>query len=1209
MSNMYIRLGTYVDEGTYTITLNPNGGTVNPEYITVTEGSSIGTLPTPEKELHNFLGWYTNLTTGIEVTSSYIPDGEMTIFAKWQKKPTYSITFEEDGGEEVEDKEIEQGSSVGELPIPVKTGKSFDGWYLENTYTTKVTSSYVPTGNVILYAKWSTTTFPIVFEQTGACTFNGSSGTITGENCSTYVGQKYIDTGISLYSEENKDKDYEIGFTIDSYTPSNNESRATLMNTKLEATGYPGVVFRRNDATDNFVLQSRKTSSANEQLTFAYNTVTSVVVYRISNEIYYSINGGEKTLLNNLTEYNPTFNLTTWFGAAPSNEAGTSAQRYLIGTLSNMYIKLGTYEEVGKYTITLNPNGGEVTPITKKINQGDSIGTLPTPIREGYYFDGWYTGLTDGVEVTSDYIPENSMPIYARWKKSVASMIINPEEIDVDINEEQMINITNSNEIEEEFTFTSGDNSIASVDSNGKVTGIGTGETIITITGLVSGNTKIVSVYVNKYKITLNPNGGIVTPTSIRIDKETEIGTLPIPSNNGFHFDGWYTGLTDGIEVDRSYVPTDNITIYARWETKNYLYNVLKLAAKEGTYAKEYTGEHHDSFTKEPSKKIYHWYADNDANGTAILDKNNVIFANHCWQMIRTTDTGGVKMIYNGEVKDGKCLLRGRHVGYASSTIQNLASNYWYGTDYTYDSTAKTFKVSGTTEQTIWNATTGPGLVGKYTCKLTSEDDSCSTLYLVESYYSTSSAYVIPLDSSSYCPHFGNLQFNLQNNSESYVGYMYNTVYPSQTRDMTSVETMLYSSTLGTTYWYGDSVTWGSPTADRYNLDNPSQVTSTDDYPSLVGKYTFRNTSQTFTHVSVYYIASVSGSTMYSFALTNTGNHTLADFNDTYTYGESFTDNGNGTYTINNPTTINRSDWYTSYSSVGAGKYVCKNGVNNTCSNLWYTTYTSNTSMFYIKVANNYKYAKGFTWDGSKYVLNNDTSVTFWNIRDSTNQTSLNNAHYTCWNTTGECESISYIYYITRSIPYYINITGGKSVETALNEMLYDDNVNTTNSTIKTGVDAWYKHYLLEDYDDYIEDTIFCNDRSIRELNGWNPNGGSITEDLEFKEYSVTSDLSCTNITDQFSISNNKAKLTYKVGLMSSSEMNILNNGNARKTQHYYWLGSPRGSGMVRNVDPNGSIYLYIISHDYGVRPAVSLTPGIEYSGGDGSMENPFIVE
>ena len=50
-------------------------------------------------------------------------------------------------------------------------------------------------------------------------------------------------------------------------------------------------------------------------------------------------------------------------------------------------------------------------------------------------------------------------------------------------------------------------------------------------------------------------------------------------------------------------------------------------------------------------------------NAMRILDKNNVLFAGQCWQMIRTTDTGGVKMIYNGEAEDGKCLdTRGTHV-------------------------------------------------------------------------------------------------------------------------------------------------------------------------------------------------------------------------------------------------------------------------------------------------------------------------------------------------------------------------------------------------------------------------------------------------------------------------------------------------------------------------------------------------------------------
>ena len=173
--------------------------------------------------------------------------------------------------------------------------------------------------------------------------------------------------------------------------------------------------------------------------------------------------------------------------------------------------------------------------------------------------------------------------------------------------------------------------------------------------------------------------------------------------------------------------------------------------------------------------------------------------------------------------------------------------------------------------------------------------------------------------------------------------------------------------------------------------------------------------------------------------------------------------------------------------------------------------------------------------------------------------------------------------------------------------------MNQINSTIKTGIDAWYKEYLLEDYDDKLEDTIFCNDRSIRALNGWNPDGGSVTSYLQFKEYNVTSDLSCTNATDKFSTKNASAQLTYKVGLMSSPEANILNNSNVRKTGQYYWLASPSYFNhyypYCRVVNTTGFMLYYSVYYDYGVRPAISLIPEIEYSDGDGSMANPYKVE
>ena len=41
--------------------------------------------------------------------------------------------------------------------------------------------------------------------------------------------------------------------------------------------------------------------------------------------------------------------------------------------------------------------------------------------------------------------------------------------------------------------------------------------------------------------------------------------------------------------------------------------------------------------------------------GDADKVNNNIIFNNMCWKIIRTTETGGIKIIYNGVPTDGKC--------------------------------------------------------------------------------------------------------------------------------------------------------------------------------------------------------------------------------------------------------------------------------------------------------------------------------------------------------------------------------------------------------------------------------------------------------------------------------------------------------------------------------------------------------------------------
>ena len=673
----------------------------------------------------------------------------------------------------------------------------------------------------------------------------------------------------------------------------------------------------------------------------------------------------------------------------------------------------------------------------------------------------------------------------------------------------------------------------------------------------------------------------------------------------------------DNVEVvlDTNYVKADSNRIKRRAEYS--LYNVLKDEANSGGLAKKYTGAHQDSMDESKSTRdIYHWYASNNEDGTTIKNKNNVIFANHCWQLIRTTDTGGARLLYNGEVENNQCLdTRGTHVGYNGYSYKNLNNNYYYGTTYTYDSTNKVFSISGDIEQVTWNDSTYQDLIGKYTCMKTTQNETCSEIYLVESYNSNTMANVIPLNTNSHYSQFGVTQYNSAYNSLAYIGYMYNKTYPIESKSLSYEENVITSDSLSTIFWYGDSVSVGGTNNDKYILNNPSKITSVEDYPSLVGKYTFRSNEQNYSNNYIYYIVGVNGTTMYYIALLN-GN-SLNKYNDIYTYGDSYTDNGDGTYTINNASTIERKDWFNDYSNVEK-KYVCKNANNNKCNDLMYSFSDNSYLMRYYKVTELTIFSNDFSYDGNKYILNSNNSISIWNSSYNTLNTSLNNNHYTCWNNTGECETISYIYYLANASSgdshyYYINLASGKNIENAKNEMLYDSDVNKINSTIKTGIDKWYEKYLF-DYSDYIEDTIFCNDRSQRneKTNGWYLDGGQVSRYMDFKEYNATEDLNCTNETDKFSTLNIKAKLKYKVGLLSSPEIKILKNRDMPKTGQWYWLISPyrqtQNYGYIKSIDSSGYDNDNYTQKKLGIRPYISLSPTTFYTSGDGSMENPYVV-
>ena len=411
--------------------------------------------------------------------------------------------------------------------------------------------------------------------------------------------------------------------------------------------------------------------------------------------------------------------------------------------------------------------------------------------------------------------------------------------------------------------------------------------------------------------------------------------------------------------------------------------------------------------------------------------------------------------------------------------------------------------------------------------------------------------------------------------------------------------------------------------------------------------------------------------------MTLTGNQTLADIDVQYAFADSVIDNGDGTYSLDNDSvfTIKQSEWPVDH-DLANGKYTCgDNSLScntpkyvpstsiSTLSYVNYTTtirigksrsglqlqdsilarkadlvqnpsnyseykYTCNTNgatctastLQYIEDFTNvgYTYYNSFryygssvTWDGSKYIFDD-----FKDVGNADNLSTLEGYHYVCLDsgyTTCTNVGYAYAYDSTNQLLYYVSLDQGVTDgEAVVSNALTS---NTKNSTIKNAIDAWYKNYML-DYSSYIEDTIYCNERTLSATSGFDSEGGfSNTVEVSF----VGNSFECKNTTDRFSISNDQAKLTYPVGLLTKDEVNLINSSSILKSSNSYWLMTPS------TYDASSNAINYSVINNYGVlntanaasststmgglRPVITLKYGIDVTTGDGSMTYPFIVD
>ena len=424
------------EERTFVLTLDPNGGTISQTSFTVKEGETYTVkdnkitysgasvaIEEPTKEGYNFLGWF----NGTEKVSegSYTFSADVTLTARWDAKE-FTITFDTDGGSSVSSIKVKYQETFT-LPTPTKDGFDFRGWY---DGTNKVESgTYTKTSDLALKAEWEAKSYILTLDPNGGegLTQNkftlkvGDSftlPTLTKENYTFlgwFDGKTKVESGVwNKNSNLTLKAEWELAvFTLTLDV----DGGDALSQTKFEL-----------KVGDTFTLPTPTKTGYNFEGWFGadgaklesgtWNKKANLTVKALWNAKKFNVtldpNGGEVSATTIEVKYGETLTLPT-----PKKD-GFTFDGWYEGTVkveSGKYTKtsdlaLTASWTVTKYTLTLNPNGGEVEVASFELALGDSY-TLPTPKKAGCEFVGWFDGDTEVKSGT--WNKASNLTLAAKW--------------------------------------------------------------------------------------------------------------------------------------------------------------------------------------------------------------------------------------------------------------------------------------------------------------------------------------------------------------------------------------------------------------------------------------------------------------------------------------------------------------------------------------------------------------------------------------------------------------------------------------------------------------------------------------------------------------------------------------------------------------------------------------------------------------------------
>ena len=196
---------------TYTVTFDPCGGSVVPESTNVTYDAAWPALPTPTRDGHRFVGWFTAASGGTEINtnSTYTTAANLTNYAHWVELVT--ATFKDALGDPdviLKTETLDKGGTPTPPVAPEHAGYYPKGW------TPAVSAIFVNTTFTMEYVQY---TYTVVFHadngteavQTQQFTYNAAeeplnSVTSMGFSLTGYNFQNWTNSAGTVYCDGQK---------------------------------------------------------------------------------------------------------------------------------------------------------------------------------------------------------------------------------------------------------------------------------------------------------------------------------------------------------------------------------------------------------------------------------------------------------------------------------------------------------------------------------------------------------------------------------------------------------------------------------------------------------------------------------------------------------------------------------------------------------------------------------------------------------------------------------------------------------------------------------------------------------------------------------------------------------------------------------------------------------------------------------------------